>query len=589
MRRTALAPALLLAATVAAAPLTSAPAPAPVAALALKPCTIPGLEREVRCGTLDVFEDRAARKGRTIPLRIVVLPATGGEARMPDPIFVLAGGPGQAAVRQAAGVGHAWADTVNRRHDVVLVDVRGTGESNGLYCRGLDGDGSAVGFMESFLPVAGVRACRAELLGKADLRLYTSANIVDDLDEVRAALGYDRIDLTGGSYGTYAALTYMRRHPEHVRTADLEGVVPPDARMPLTFARDAQDAFDLVARDCAADAACRAAFPDVPGDLQKALDRLQAQPVPVEARDANTGQAVRFRLSRSAAAQTVRYMLYAPVLAAQIPLQLHLAAGGDPGRLGETAYMVGQMMTGDAADGLYLSVTCAEDVPFFTMAEAEAAARGTFLGTFRAQAQKDACAEWPRGEVAQNEAEPVRSDAPVLLGSGERDPVTPPRWAREVAATLPNALSFVVRGGGHGADGIAGAEECLDRIYADFVDRGTTEGLDTTCVSALQPVPFALKDERAAAVTLTPAELDRFAGTYVGDGGAQIVVRRTDNGLQAVIREGLTPALTPVGPTRFRIEGAPDGFYAEFTVEGGRVTGMVMEEGPGQKDHFMRK
>jgi pimeloyl-ACP methyl ester carboxylesterase len=581
--------ALLVASVLLAGPGTrravAAEPPAPPR-LALAPCKLPGLEKEAQCGTFEVFEDRAARSGRKIPLRVAVLPATGPD-RAPDPLFFFNGGPGDSAVKAASGMAHQWAE-VRKKRDIVLVDVRGTGESNGLACKALQGHQGVLGYMESFLPVPGVRACRLELEPRADLRLYTTTPAVDDVDDVRAALGYDRINLNGGSYGTLAALVYMRRHPEHVRTAVLEGLVLPDSRLPLYFAHDAQVALDQVLAACAKDAACHAAFPDPAGDVSRVLATLEKVPAKATVRDAKTGKPVEIVLSRSAVAQTIRYMLYIPVTAAQIPLQIHLAARGDYVPLAETAYLFGNFVT-STSDGFYLSVTCAEDVALFDAKEAAEAAKGTFLGDFRARVQKAACAEWPRGSVPPGFEKPVSAKAPTLLVSGERDPVTPAYWAERAARTLPRSLRIVIPGGGHGVEGLKGIEECVDRIAARLVESGTEKGIDTSCVAKIQPVPFLLRDERVAEVQLGAAELDRFAGAYVSGDGGEIVVRREGDVLRMQMGEGDAPALAPVGKTRFRILGAPSGFFVEFELEGESVSGMVMEEGPGGKERLRRK
>ncbi len=567
------------------APLCGAAPTAPTPGLALSPCLLPGLAREARCGRFAVFEDRAARKGRTIALRVAVLPATGPD-RQPDPIFYFAGGPGASAVDAAAELATEWEPALRRR-DLVLVDVRGTGDSNGLACTALRGRAGVIGFLDDFLPAVGVRACRKELQAHADLALYTTTNAVDDLDDARAALGYGRIDLRAGSYGSLLALVYLRRHGEHVRTATLDGVVPPDSRSPLHFAADAQHALDQVLDACAADARCHAAFPDPRAELARVLERLERTPARVEIRDATSGEAVPVELGGDAVAQSLRYMLYLPESAARIPLDLHLADRGDLEPLAEAAVRFGDLM-GGIAQGFFLSVTCAEDVPFYEVGEADAEARGSFLGDFRARAQKAACAEWPRGRVPAGFAEPVRSSVPTLLLSGERDPVTPAQGAEEVARTLPHALRVVARGGGHSLDGLGGAD-CLGRLFTDFLDRGQVEGLDTRCVSRIEPAPFVLADDRVAALTLSPQELDRFPAAYAGKDGNELRIRRHGDVLQLVFGDGSAFALTPVSPTRFAIAGAPPGFFVEFELAAGRVTGMVLEQGAHDRQELRRR
>ena len=563
--------------------LAALPASGSAASLALAPCKLPGLEREARCGTFEVWEDRAAARGRKIGLRVVLLPASGAE-RASDAMFYFEGGPGMSAVASAPDVAAEWAE-INATRDVVLVDVRGTGLSNGLQCPTLQQKAGVLGFLESFLPVPDVEACRAAAEKRADLKLYTTALAVDDVDDVRAALGYERIDVGGGSYGSFAALTYLRRHPDHVRAVAVQGVVPPNARLPLQFARDAQLALDQVIAACNHEPACHAKFPDVAGDIARALARLEKEPAPATVRAAN-GERVEFKLSRNAAAQSLRYMLYSPMTAAQIPLQAHLAAAGDVSPLAETAYIFGGMMT-DTSDGYYLSVTCTEDVPFFTDAEAAQAAKDTFLGEFRVHAQKAACAAWPRGDAADVN-QPLRSNVPVLLISGERDPVTPARDAAAIAKDLPHALHIVVPGGAHGMAGL-GAGTCLSGIVGRFIARGSEQGLDTSCIGKIAPLAFVLADTRAPEITLPAATLDHYAGTYTGDKGGELIVSRKGDHLEVSFGEGDANALTAVTPTRFSVNGLPPGFFVEFLLQGDAVTGVRLEAGPTDAHVLQRK
>ncbi|HUK12022.1 MAG TPA: alpha/beta hydrolase [Thermoanaerobaculaceae bacterium] len=554
--------------------------------LALAPCRVAGLQREVRCGTLEVFEDRAAARGRRIPLHVVVLPAT-GPAVAPDPLVYFSGGPGEAATREAAYVAQGWA-AINACRDIVLVDARGTGQSNGLQCAATSAHRGLQGALDEFYPRATVRECRRELESRADLRLYTTSLAVDDVDEVRAALGIERWNVCGASYGTRVVQVYLRRHGEHVRTAMMWDVLPTGARMPLTFARDAQGALDALLARCARDAVCRAAFPDAAADLWRVLDRLGQQPAAVEARDPSTGAPVRFRLTRNGLAQTVRFMLYAPVTAALVPLQAHLAAHGDLAPLARSAAVYSDQLSDTIADGDYLSVTCSEDVPFFTAREAAAAAEGSFLGEFRARAQAGACAEWVRGEVPASFGERVRSDVPSLLISGELDPVTPPGNAAWVAAGLTHALSVVVPGGGHSLDGLDGAE-CVDAIFAAFVAAGRAEGLDTGCVRRMRPAPFALRDARPRETPIGRTVLARFAGVYRSGDGAAVEVRLVGGTLRMVDDYGFAEALTPAGPRRFIREGHPPGFLAAFDVAGDAIAAVTLTRPAGGRRRFARE
>lgn len=452
----------------------------PAASLELKPCRLPGLDREARCGTYEVFENRAAASGRKIPLRVAVIPASGTPVE-PDPVLYFEGGPGGSAVESGPGLADELA-TALRNRDLVLIDVRGSGGSAPLRCP----KPSVEETLETFLDSAG---CREALARDHDLAQYTTDAIVDDADEVRAALGYPNINLLGASYGTRAALVYLRRHPDRVRTVHLHSVLPLDARVPMFLAPHTQAAFEKMAAACAAEPACHAAFPDPKADLQAVLSRLQAAPAEVPVRDED--QKVRMlRLSRNGAAQTVRYLLYRPAGVRGLPFLLRLAAAGNLEPLAQAAHDIATAMLASSPGGLYLSVTCAEDVAFVDSAEAARLAEGTFMGGFRVQQQLAACKEWPAAKVPAGFLEPVRSSVPVLIYAGENDPTTPPEWAERVARTLPGSRILTVPGGAHVFYGLPGVE-CLDRMYADFLARATAEGLDLeTCRKSIRPLPF---------------------------------------------------------------------------------------------------
>lgn len=457
-------------------------APADVGpALALAPCQIgaPGLAERVaaRCGTLAVFEDRAAARGRTIELRIAVVPAV---SRTPaaDPLFFLAGGPGQSAIDSYPLLAAAL-KPINRQRDIVLVDQRGTGGSHPLRCAAFERELSAPDEREI---AAQARECLAQL--GADPRLYTTAQAADDLDQARAALGYGQINLYGVSYGTRLALTYMRQHGGEVRAALLDGVVPQDAALGLAVAPDAQRALDMIFARCAAEPACAAAFPNVGGEFAELLARLDRQPAKLSVAHPLTGAPTDVTFTREMLASSVRLLSYAPETAALLPLLIHSAyATGDTRLLAAQALLVSQQLGQSISGGLNLAVLCAEDVPFF--GEPAGAGAG-YLGAGSLAQLRAACAAWPAGAVAPDFKQPVASDVPVLLLSGEADPVTPPANAERAAATLRNSMQLVAPGQGHNVL----PRGCLPRLAAEFVERASVAGLDTACVADIRAMPF---------------------------------------------------------------------------------------------------
>jgi len=465
----------------------AAPAPPhrrdPVApeVLRLEPCSLPGLDRPVRCGSLAVLEDRARGRGRTIALNVVVIPARGAR-RAPDPVFVIAGGPGQGAATPpvAPYVARELA-AVNETRDLVLVDQRGTGRSNSLACDLGTGVRAALSG-GPLAPENGFRLaeCRRALERRADLRLYTTPLAMDDLDEVRAALGYDRINLFGASYGSRAALVYMRQHPERVRSVVLRAVAPMGYNIPVDGAISAQQALDRLLADCAAEAGCAAAYPRLGDALRDVPARLGAAPVPVQVPDGAAKELVDVRITGDLFAAMVYVVLLSAEYSRQLPFIVHRAHAGDFTPFVRFAVPVSQASYGLVSWGMYLSVVCAEDVPRITP-ERMAAVKGTFLAA-AVPAIVRACADWPRGALPSGYHDPVASAAPTLLLSGELDPANAPRWGEEALRYLPNGRHVVLPGTAHGPSfpGCAGA------LVAQFIDAGSAAALDPGCVQALQ-------------------------------------------------------------------------------------------------------
>lgn len=464
--------------------------------LRLTPCEMGGVKGEARCGSYEVFENRASGKGRKISLKIIVLPATGAE-RAPDPFVYIPGGPGSSATEDAPGIAQLFAK-IREHRDLLFVDQRGTGGSHPLNCDFFNA-ADLQSYLGYFFPLEDVKKCREQLEQKADLTLYTTPIAMDDLDEVRAALGYERLNLFGGSYGTRAALVYLKRHPKHTRTVMLQGVAPTNQYMPLAFAQHNERALQGILAECAADEACNQAFPNLRAEARAVLERLLKGPVEVEVRNQEAGaggsrQASRtkVRLSRDLAAEAIRYMLYHPGAASRVPLFLHLAAQGDFVPVAEAALNYRRGIVATGSNGLYLSITCAEDLPWIKPGEGERFAANTFLGDYRLRQQREACALWPRATIPVDYSGPTSATAPVLILTGEWDPVTPPSNAEGVARHLTNSLNIVVPHGAHGLGGLEGID-CLERLTTEFVDRGTAKRLDTSCVKGIRRKGFALK------------------------------------------------------------------------------------------------
>ena len=449
----------------------------------LHSCRLSGVDEKVFCGKLTVFENRETRTGRTIDLNIVVVPAF-DQKNKAEPLFHLEGGPGVAATGSAAfyaGEGKIY----RQKHDIVLVDQRGTGKSNPL--RAQAKNGSPQDHLLEMYPVEYVKGLRRVLEERADLTQYTTSIAMDDLDEVRGWLGYDRINLFGLSYGTRAVMVYMRQHPERVHTATMMGVAPTYLRMPLYHSEAAARAMELLLDECEKDEACHSAFPQIRLDWQNLLSQLSRAPAQAPYSPDAKSRPINVEIQRDILTERIRTWLYARDKAKRIPLIVHQAAQGDFTPFLRDA--IGPSIPDLIADGMYLSVTCAEDVPFIDQAEASKLNDGNPFGNYRVFQQTRACSLWPQAKISDAYRDPVSSNAPVLILSGQMDPVTPPQRGEEVAKYLPNSRHVIIPQAGHGMDGLSD-QECVDRLIIEFMDKGDAKALDTSCVEKMMPPPF---------------------------------------------------------------------------------------------------
>ncbi len=473
--------------TSAADPAAQTSPPAVDSRLHLKPCAIGRSKTPARCGTFDVFEDRAAQSGRTLPLKLVVVPAKIPSRRA---VFWNPGGPGASSVEQAPfivdGLFAKPFMQLNDRADLVFVDVRGTGGSAPLTCD-LYPPAQPAPYFAQLWPDAALRACRTAAAKKANLDLYTTDITADDLEDVRAALQADGVVLYGGSYGTMLFLNYIRRHPAHVESAVLEGVAPPGIFIiPRDMAQGAQFARTQIVAACAADRNCHARFPAFAAHLAALERRFDRGPVRMRIRNAATKQFQTVALSKEVFADRLRQLDYSSEGAAVVPFIVEHAYRGDYVPLGKIIQLITQSFS-SVATGLNLSMTCAEDIPFITEADVARTSAGTFLGATRVRAQQHACAIWNVHPVAHAFATPVRSEKPILMLSGTDDPASPPQFGRKALRYLPNARQILIPNASHEIE-----LPCADKLIVAFVRARSAKNLDTaTCAGSYHRPPFA--------------------------------------------------------------------------------------------------
>jgi pimeloyl-ACP methyl ester carboxylesterase len=469
-------------------------APAPAQAADLKPCRLRGVEHEAQCGVVKRPLDPAQPQAAQIDLHYAVLPAL-ARNKLPDPVFFFAGGPGQSAMDLAGAVSGMLGRFSNRR-DIVLVDQRGTGRSASLQCPEDDPLIPVALAIDTQRSRARFKACVDELAKKphGDLRHYTTSIAMADADAVREALGADKINVIGGSYGTRAVLEYQRQFPNRVRRAVIDGVAPPDMVLPLAPSKDSQAAFDAMLAACDKDKTCAAGEPNLAARWRELLAAL---PKTVAVTHPNTGKPETLTLTRANVLQTVRVPLYAPALTSALPAAIGEATRGRFDPLLALVQSLGSNRRLRMSEGMHFAVVCSEDFP--RMALSQDGQGADFGDSFAAEYQAR-CPLLPRGAVPDAFYTMPAAQTATLVLSGGIDPVTPPRHGERAAKALgAKARHVVVPNAGHGVMGIGCMRDALFR----FVDAKTDEEalkVDTTCVEKIpRPPMFLLPTSTVAA------------------------------------------------------------------------------------------
>jgi pimeloyl-ACP methyl ester carboxylesterase len=450
-----------------------------VTPFALEPCHLDGLAEEVRCGIHDVAENPAAPAGRRLQIHVAVLPALRRLVDA-DPLFIFAGGPGQGARSYSSAVARFF-KKVRRSRDIVLIDLRGTGASAPLRC---PADDDSLSLTPEDIKTL-VRECRDALT--ADPRYYTHQESLADVDEIRRRMGYKTINLWGGSWGTRAALLYALRYPEATRAVVLDGAVPIDLGFPRTASADANAALNRLVADCAAAADCKAAFPNPAALLGRLADRFSAGPVTTTLKHPRSGAPTNVAMQYDMVTEIVRGALYVPRDSAALLFTIEQAAHGDFAPLAAQYLRTASWSTNDMTLGATYSILCSEDLPRTTAIDFAAAAKGSFFGTVYADAWRARCADWPPGRPL-DAGEAATSTAAALILSGEHDPVTPPRTGAAMGRHFPANWQVVVPGAAHNAS----FSGCVPDLIAEFIARGTGDGLDVSCVNRVAWPPFAV-------------------------------------------------------------------------------------------------
>jgi pimeloyl-ACP methyl ester carboxylesterase len=448
----------------------------------LQPCSPQGVESGALCAKFDVPETRGTVGGRTIALNIVVLPAT-SDSIASDALLFLAGGGVVPATRYAAFLTRAL-PTLRRNRDVVLIDQRGTWNSNPLNCSP-PGPSAEAQPPSSERMVAATIACRDSLAARADLRAYTTSAAIEDIEAVRAWLGYNQVSFYAVSYGTKVAQAYLRAHPDRARAAALYGVVPISQPSQLDLAGSAQRSLNRVFDLCAADGACRSAFPRVSVEFDSLLRRLTAAPARVSLARPD-GASIPVTITDRAVRDLTQAMLGGARSIERLPVLIQQASAGQYEPLARAIIGDGPPPPPGPPRGVFLSILCSEAIPQVREGDIESATRATFFGDAPVRSQMQTCASWPRATLPGDFWQPVRAAVPVLAMSGDLDPITPPQYGELVVSGLANARHIVLSNRSHND-----VDPCITSLVEQFLIAGNAARLDTSCVARPAPLRFA--------------------------------------------------------------------------------------------------
>jgi pimeloyl-ACP methyl ester carboxylesterase len=462
--------------------------------------------RTVECGTLLVPEDRTDPDSRTIRLAVAIFhPAKGAIEH--DPVIHLVGGPGASALELIyLSFKQGYAPMLATHRDLILFDQRGVGFSepaldctdarelglelldNEIGGRQLGDDETKALFDDAY------RACAQELAGKADLSDYNTLASAADVNDLRIALGYEQVNLWGGSYGTRLALGVMRDYPEGIRSAVLDSVYPPDVDMYLETPANLDRSLTLVFDSCAAEPLCNAAYPNLRQVFFSTLATLNEKPVSMVVTNPLNGKSYDMLFSGDAFFGLIFQLLYQTEALPLIPMLIYDANQGElelAGRIYGSLLSLGSI----SSRGMTFSVQCNEETSFSTLEQYEDELlnypdlapylQDSILGNFGYRV----CIFWDAGQADARENGPVTSDIPTLILQGEFDPITPPVWGQHAAETLSNSYYHLYPGVGHGA----GVTECAREMMIAFIlDPG--QDPDGSCIENMSELKFIIPD-----------------------------------------------------------------------------------------------
>ncbi len=447
--------------------------------------------QSAECGNFLVKENPQNNSSRLISLNILRLPAINPMSQQ-DPLFIIAGGPGQSAVALAESFHQAFSD-VRKNRDFIFLDQRGTGKSSPLNCEiesAKADEHSPV--QQKVLLREAIQKCIE--MHRDHAPYYTTNYAVADLDMIREAMGYKKINLWGGSYGSRVVLEYLRRYPTQARSGVIDGVAPVDIALPWFMERDVLAALTAINQQCVQAVECNRLYGDILQKAKEASELLHKTPVKVSIPHPRTQEQLVVSVDAESFASVIQLALYSRDLSTLLPQMIHNAFVGDyqlVASLMNLAKAKNEAMK--ISYGMHYAVVCNEDYPLYKDKKAEES--NVFLHAHSVQKYSEVCSQWPTAKLPSDYWQPFKSEIPVLILSGEVDPVTPPAWGALAKKSLKNATEIIAPGGHH----IVTQEGCITQLIAAFIERGDGQQLNSSCVKNIKPLAIWLPPAKAEA------------------------------------------------------------------------------------------
>lgn len=472
-------------------------------------CYVDGVTDRLRCGFITVPENPNLPQGKQIQVHYVILSAV-KNVNPSEALLAIAGGPGQSAIDNAAGF-DAMLNKVRQQRDILLIDQRGTGKSNGLNCDAMPQSPFAIN-EDNLDNLAEAKKCR-EQLADTDVSQYGSLNAIEDFEAIRQYLGYKKLHLYGISYGTRMAQLYMRRYPEHLATVTLDGIVPMQ-QSALEIGSAIERGFELLFKDCQATPSCHAQYPELKAEFEQVAATLAKAPIIEQVHHPVTGEKTQLTLTRAKFYGAIRMALYQTNVRALIPHAIHQAARGNV----QPLLGLFALTTDNAgiAIGMHASVVCGEDMPRISATMREQA-KTSYMGKTMLESLEASCAVWQMPAVDASFSAPIASKIPTLLLSGKLDPATPPSWGELAMEKLTNAKHFVAPYATHGV----AYQSCANNLIAELVRTGSVDTLDGTCLQKDVRRSFYLNASSVEPLAITATDNQPSAKTSPNNAGAK--------------------------------------------------------------------